>query len=132
MWKKLSERKRKILRRVYGALSLSSTLFVFQACYGMPHDYGQDLYIAGVVKSTTTNLPISGIKVSIANQPQYEVTDSTGSFKMYTSTGNEESVYCRVIFQDIDSIQHGEFLTKDTIVKLSDESIFLNVSLDDK
>jgi len=125
---KLTDKKRKILRKIYGTLSLSSALFVFQACYGTPHDLGYDVYIQGLVKSNTTNKPITGIKVSIENHPQYEVTDSTGKFKIYTS---QDSEY-KLKFEDIDSTKNGAFLPKDTIVKIIDESTFLNVSLDAK
>jgi len=128
MMKKLTDKKRRILRKVYGALSLSSALFVFQACYGTPHDMGMDVYIQGFVKSKTTNQPITGIKVSIVNHPQYEVTDNEGKFKIYTS---RDSVY-KVKFEDVDSTRNGAFLPKDTVVKIVDESTFLNVSLDVK
>jgi len=128
MIQKLTDKNRRILRKVYGALSLSSALFVFQACYGTPPDMGMDVYIQGFVKSKTTNQPITGIKVSIENYPQYEVTDSEGKFKIYTS---RDSVY-KIKFEDVDFSQNGAFLPKDTIVKIIDESTFLNVSLDVK
>ncbi len=125
---KLTDRKRKILRKIYGALSLSSSLFVFQACYGTPHDMGMDVYIQGFVKSKTTNIPITGIKVSIENHPQYEMTDSIGGFKIYTSRDTEY----KLKFEDVDSTKNGMFLPKDTIVKIINESTFLNVRLDAK
>jgi putative lipoprotein (rSAM/lipoprotein system) len=128
MMKKLTDKKRRILRTVYGALSLSSALFVFQACYGTPQDMGIDVYIQGSVKSTATNQPISGIRVSIENHSQYEITDNEGKFGIYTT---QDSVY-KVKFEDTDSSKNGSFLPKDTIVKIIDESTFLNVSLDAK
>lgn len=128
MIKKLTDKKRMILRKVYGTLSLSSALFVFQACYGTPPDMGMDVSIQGFVKSKATNQPIPGIKVSIENQPQYEVTDSEGKFKIFTL---RESVY-KVKFEDVDSSINGAFLPKDTVLKIVDESTFLNVSLDVK
>jgi hypothetical protein len=124
----LTNKKRRILRRIYGALSLTSALFVFQACYGTPRDMGMDVYIQGLVKSKTTNQPISGIKVSILNQPQYELTDPAGTFKIYTS---REDVYT-VKFEDIGSNQSVKFLPKDTVIKIVNESTILNVSLDAK
>lgn len=128
MIKEFTDKRRKILRKVYGALSLSSALFVFQACYGTPQDMGMDVSIQGLVKSKTTNQPISGIKVTIGNLPQYEITDNEGKFKIYAS---RDSVY-KVRFEDIDSTKNGAFLPKDTVVKIIDESTFLNVSLDVK
>lgn len=126
--KKLTDKKRKILRKVYGALSLTSALFVFQACYGTPQDLEMDVYIQGFVKSKATNLPITGIKVSIENHPQCELTDREGKFKIYLS---RDSVY-KIKFEDIDSTINVRFLPKDTILKSLDESTFLNVSLDVK
>jgi hypothetical protein len=61
------DRKRKVLRAIYGTLSFSTALFVFQACYGTDKDFGADYYLKGIVKSKTTNLPIPGIKVSVEN-----------------------------------------------------------------
>ena len=124
----ITDKKRKILRRIFGALSLSSALFVFQACYGTLKDFGADVFIQGFVKSKTTNSPIPGIKVSIANQPQYEITDNTGKFKIYTSLGNEYNLK----FEDIDDVKNGAFLPKDTILTTVNESTLLNVYLNDK
>lgn len=126
MMKNLADKKRKILRKVYGALSLSSALFVFQACYGTPQDLGMDVSIQGSVKSKATNEPIAGVKVSIGNLPQYETTDNEGKFVIYTS---RDSIY-NVKFEDIDSTKNGTFSTKDTIVKIIDDSTSLNISLD--
>lgn len=124
----LTDKKRRILRRIYGTLSLTSALFVFQACYGTPKDMGSDVSIQGLVKSRTTNQPIPGIKVSILNHPQYELTDNTGMFKIYAS--KEEAF--TVKFEDIGSNQSVKYLSKDTIIKVVNESTFLNVSLDAK
>jgi hypothetical protein len=125
---KITDKKRKILRRIFGALSLSSALFIFQACYGTPGYFGADLSIQGFVKSKTTHLPIPGIKVSITNQPQYEITDNTGKFKIYTT--RESEYYIK--FEDIDDIKNGAFLPKDTVLNIVNESTLLNVYLNDK
>jgi len=126
--KKISDKRRKFLRVIFGTLSFSSALFVFQACYGPPEDFGMDVLIQGSVKSTVTNLPVPGIKVSIENQPQYEITDSEGKFRIYAS---EDSEY-KILFEDIDADKNGSFLPGDTVVRIVDENTFLNVSLDVK
>jgi hypothetical protein len=54
--------KRDWKRKIIGGLCLTSIAFVFQACYGTPQDFGEDLLIEGQVKSKTTGLPIKGIK----------------------------------------------------------------------
>jgi hypothetical protein len=125
---KHTDRKRKIYRRIFGVLSLSSAMFVFEACYGTPKDFGMDVNIQGYVKSRSTGLPISGIKVSIENQPQYEMTDNSGKFYIYASLA---SVY-KVRFEDVDSATNGSFLPKDTLVTIVDKSLIFNVYLDAK
>lgn len=126
MLTKLTDKKRKILRKVYGALSLTSALFVFQACYGSPRDMGMDVSIKGTVKSKTTGSPIAGIKVSLKNHPQYDFTQSKGEFTIYAS---RDSVY-NLKFEDVDSTQNGVFQTKDTIIKITDSSVPIDISLD--
>jgi len=46
-------------KKILGGLSLTSALFIFQACYGTLHDMGLDIFIEGQVKSEKTNLKIS-------------------------------------------------------------------------
>jgi putative lipoprotein (rSAM/lipoprotein system) len=128
MKSKFSYRRRKIMRTIFGTLSFSSSLFVFQACYGVPQDYGLEVSIQGLVKSKETNLPIQGIKVSVENRPQYEFTDNQGKFKIYTS---RDASY-NVKFEDVDSNENGSFVSKDTIIEINDYDAYLNVSLDDK
>lgn len=128
MKKSISDKKRKILRTIFGALSLSTVAFVFQACYGTPEDFGMDVCITGCVKSKDTNLPIKGIRVSIENQPQYEVTNEEGMFTIYSA---KDSVY-KLAFEDVDLEQNGSFIPKETVLKLSDNSTYLEVKLDVK
>jgi hypothetical protein len=125
---KLTDRKRKIYRRIFGVLSLSSAMFVFEACYGTPKDFGMDVNIQGFVKARKTGLPIPGIRVTIENQPQYELTDNSGKFYIYASPA---SVY-KVRFEDVDSATNGSYLPKDTLVTMVDKSLIFNVYLDAK
>ena len=67
--------KKNWIRGLIGGLSFTSALFVFQACYGTPQDYGSDLLLEGQVKSKKTGLPIEGIKVAVSQTSQYEVTN---------------------------------------------------------
>jgi hypothetical protein len=125
---KLTNRKRKIYRKIFGALSLSSAMFVFEACYGTPQDLGMDVNIQGYVKARGTGLPIPGIKVSIENQPQYELTDNLGKFYIYVSPASSY----KVKFEDVDSALNGSYLPKDSVVTIVDKSLFFNVFLDAK
>jgi hypothetical protein len=128
MRRKLTDKRRKILRKIYGALSFTTALFVFQACYGSPSDFGYDAYIQGIVKSTTTNQPIRGIKVIASNGAQFEFTDSKGEYKMFVPLYSQYYIS----FLDTDSGINGSFMQKDTIFLFPDQSVRLNVYLDDK
>ena len=119
---------KKIKRKILGFLSLTSALFIFQACYGTPQDFGLDVYIEGIVRSEKTNKPIHGIKVSLANQPQYDYTSEQGKFKFYIERNNEY----KIKFEDIDSLENRLFCSKDTILNNIDEAIFLEMTLIEK
>ena len=124
--KTTNQRKQKIIRKLLGTLSFTSALFVFQACYGMPHDTGIDIEIRGTVKSAKTNLPIEGIKVYVSNHEQYVFSDGSGNFVLYT----EKADSYLVKFEDIDADNNGTFAAKDTTIKNAYNSI--KVALDAK
>ncbi len=76
--------KRNWFNAIIKGISLTSAMFVFQACYGTPQDFGRDLCISGKVVSKSTGLPIEGIKVSVEDGVQYQKTDKQGGFMLYT------------------------------------------------
>ena len=120
--------KRNWIRKIIGGLSFTSALFVFQACYGTPQDFGFDLLIEGQVKSQTSGLPIKGIKVSIADNIQYEITNENGQFSFYTEMLDGLTLQ----FQDIDSIQNGLYFNKDTVLTEISEKVYLDIMLEEK
>lgn len=127
--------KRDWKRKIIGGLCLTSVAFVFQACYGTPQDFGDDLLIEGQVKSKTSGLPIKGIKVSIADKIQYTNTDENGKFSFYI----ERLQYAKIQFTDIDSTQNTLFSNKDTLVTINDSvlmskqpKVYLNIELENK
>lgn len=122
--------KYNIKKTIIGALSFSTALFVFQACYGTDRDFGLDILIEGKVVSKSSGKPIKGIKVAIDNSVQYQVTDENGNFSIYT----EKTDSLKVLFEDIDSTQNGHYLTKDTIIRNFDdlEKLFLDIKLSEK
>jgi len=120
--------KRNWIRKIVGGLSLTSAMFVFQACYGTPQDFGLDLLVEGQVKSKTSGLPIKGIKVSVANNMQYEITNEDGKFSFYT----EMIEGLTLQFQDIDPTQNGLYLDKDTVLNEISEKVYLDILLEEK
>jgi putative lipoprotein (rSAM/lipoprotein system) len=117
--------KRNWRRKLLGGLSLTTALFIFQACYGTPQDIGLDLFIEGQVKSKATGTPIKGIKVSVADKVQYEYTDADGKFSFYT----ESAISYKIKFEDIDSNLNGSFFDKDTVLVNSGKNVYLNIVL---
>lgn len=119
---------KKIIRKFIGALSFTSVMFVFQACYGTPQDFGLDVCLKGTVKSAKTGLPIKGIKVSVDEEYQYTETDDSGFYSFYVPCSDTLAVS----FQDVDSLDNGSYLPKDTIVTVNKEEMVLNISLIEK
>lgn len=117
-------------RKIYGGLCLTSIAFVFQACYGTPQDFGNDLLLTGQVNSKKTGLPIKGIKVSVVDGTQYVPTDDAGKFSFYI--GKTGSI--RLKFEDTDADLNGSFQSKDTLVTTNKdvEEINLTIQLEEK
>jgi putative lipoprotein (rSAM/lipoprotein system) len=120
--------KQKWRRKLLGGLSLTSALFIFQACYGTPHDFGLDVFIEGQVKSEKTSKPIKGIKVSVSDKMQFEYTNVEGKFSFYTEIADSY----KIVFEDIDLNQNGIFSGKDTLITNIDKTIHLDIALEEK
>ena len=120
--------KRSWRKKILGGLSLTTALFIFQACYGTPQDMGLDIFFEGQVKSEKTNKPLKGIKVSVEDKLQYQYTDESGKFSFYTETATSY----KIKFEDIDSDQNGIFVEKDTLLTKIDKTIYLNIELEEK
>lgn len=130
---KLNLKKFKIMkqnwrRKLLGGLSLTSALFIFQACYGTPQDMGLDVFIEGQVNSKKTGLPVKGIKVSVTDKMQFEYTNAEGKFSLYTETANSY----KLKFEDIDSNLNGLFDGKDTLLTKIDKTVYLRIALVEK
>ena len=115
-------------RKLLGGLSLTSALFIFQACYGTPQDMGLDVFIEGQVKSKKTSLPVKGIKVSVTDKMQFEYTNADGKFSLYTETADNY----KLKFEDIDSNLNGLFDVKDTLLTKIDKTVYLRIALVEK
>jgi len=115
-------------RKLLGGLSLTSALFIFQACYGTPQDMGLDIIIEGKVISKQTNMPVKGIRVSVEDKLQYQFTDIDGKFSFYTETAKSY----KIKFEDIDTSENGNFFGKDTVLTSIDKRVYLNIALQEK
>jgi putative lipoprotein (rSAM/lipoprotein system) len=120
--------KRNWRRKLIGGLSLTSALFIFQACYGTPQDMGFDILIEGKVRSRTTGIPVKGIKVSMEDRIQYELTNDEGNFSFYTEAAGSY----KIKFEDIDLLQNGNFENRDTTLTNIDRRVYLDIGLTEK
>jgi hypothetical protein len=120
--------KRNWFRNILRGLSLTSALFVFQACYGTDQDFRTDVLIDGQVKSSATGEPIRGIRVSVPDKNQYENTDIEGKFSFYTEIA--DSYFIK--FEDTDSILNGTYISKDTLLTEIYNGVFLDILLEPK
>lgn len=119
--------KRNWIRALLRGFSLTSAMFIFQACYGTPQDFGLDLYIEGQVRAKTSGLPIKGIRVSVTNDAQYGFTDNEGKFSLYAA--REDRLL--ISFEDIDLAENGKFLKRDTVLTNIPDRVTLNILLEE-
>jgi hypothetical protein len=120
--------KKHLIRNLIKGLSFTSAVFVFQACYGTPQDFGMDLLVEGEVTSRNTGDGIPQIKVSMNNGEYYEYTDEDGRFMFYA----EPTDSLKFTFEDFDSSNNTKYLTKDTLVINEGERVYLDIVLDEE
>ena len=139
--KKIELKYRKLLRAIFGGISLTTIAFIFQACYGPVEDDFIDLKLSGTVKSRTTNIPIEGIKITVNDVLNYGITDKDGKFEFYTSVLDREYYSdmhytpdsVRVHFLDIDGIENGIFSEKTIIIDPAHKNeVKINIELEEK
>lgn len=119
--------KRNKIRILIGGLSFTTALFVFQACYGMPQDMQDDLFIQGKIVSSTTSLPLNGIKVVSDLYEHYGITDNQGEFGFYTPWTDS----LKLTIEDTDPASDGSYISKDTVLINPGKEVFLNINLEE-
>jgi len=148
--RKVELKYRKLLRTLFGCISLTAVAFVFQACYGSWHDDFYDVKLTGTVKSKTTNAPIKGIKISV-NDERFNncgFTDENGKFEFYATVPNSRDYYhfidstqiirytpdsVYVHFIDYDGIENGLFENKTIIIDPAHKNeVKISVELEEK
>ena len=122
---KLSEKSRRVLRRIYQGLGAATISILFQACYGVPMD--DNVTISGVVNSKT-NAPIPGIKVSVTHLTPSRYTNEDGIFNIFAPRLDSYEL----LFEDIDGPKNGSYKTFKKTYKLSDTETTLQIQLDEE
>ena len=120
MFKYLKEKKRKLLRFLFGSFSFTALMFTFQACYGMP-ERSVEADIQGRVTDMETGEPVEGLQVTSDIVGLTDTTDQNGQFvdplgKRYLYAWNEY----RFTVTDIDSTENGQYETLDTVLPVMD------------
>ncbi|MCL2328550.1 MAG: carboxypeptidase-like regulatory domain-containing protein [Bacteroidetes bacterium] len=151
--KKIELKLRKSLRFLFGCFSFTAIAFIFQACYGPGPDCSYSIKLTGRVTSKSTNAPIQGIKVRVAQDRAYGITDENGNFDFYASIA--ECRYYRygddcefedtaklntltydealIYFRDIDGAANGHFADTAIIVKPARKNeLRINIELVEK
>jgi len=128
---KLSERSRRILRRIYQGLGAATISILFQACYGPVYGppMDEDIIIKGKVSSKTQD-PIPGIRVSVENlsSNRYSYTNENGIFFIDVPQRNSYELQ----FMDVDGYKNGFYQTLKKTISLSDTNMTLDIQLDDE
>lgn len=123
MFQKLKEKKQKALRWLFGSLTATSLMFVFQACYGMPNDEFL-ICIQGQVVSERTGQPIPNIEVKSLANTATVLTDEQGYFDIDIPFLEDLGLS----FRDIDQAENGRYATLDTVFKdYSGESVLIRM-----
>ena len=120
MFKYLKEKKRKLLRFLFGSFSLTALMFTFQACYGMP-ERSVEADIQGRVTDMETGEPVEGLQVTSDIVGLADTTDRNGQF---VDPMGKRSLYVweeyRFTVTDIDGAENGQYETLDTVLPVMD------------
>jgi hypothetical protein len=119
--------KRKWRKGIIGGLSFTSALFIFQACYGMPQDFYDDIQLSGQVKSKTTGQALAGIKVSLKEMGHDQLTDELGEFLFFS----HEIEKATLVFEDVDGEENGNYASMDTVITRPGERVVLDIELEE-
>jgi putative lipoprotein (rSAM/lipoprotein system) len=116
------------------SLAIGAILSIFWGCgivdppapaYGMPYAKYQ---VSGTVLSSDQNLPVKGLFISIRDTGSTltardsTMTDSLGKYSLQISDGPWNPTWDLKV-KDIDSIENGSFVTKDTIISIPSSAL---------
>ena len=125
---KLSERSRRVLRRIYQGLGATAISILFQACYGPVYGppMDEDIIIQGRV-SSKAQVPIPGIRVSVEDVVAASYTNNNGNFSIKVP---EQGSYI-LQFRDVDGPLNGSYKPLIKTINSSDAKTTLNVQLNE-
>ena len=113
---KIKDKKRQVIRFLFGSFSATALMFTFQACYGMPKNpvpTDEDVIVMGTITDMETDQPVMGLSVTIPELGIETSTDSTGTF-CANANGTERPDQVRLLINDTDSTENGLYEAMDT------------------
>jgi hypothetical protein len=133
--KKITDRGRKILSRLFRVISVSVASLILQACYGiMPPDERTSAYgmppstaINGRVSSKETKKPIPCIKVSVLGTEYWDYTNKNGDFNFWGMPIKDDYT---IKLEDVDGPLHGGQFKEKTLTIKGDEIDILYIDMD--
>ena len=122
----------KWLRGLMKASALTTVMFIMQACYGTPRDFGVvEIRISGYVTDKATGQPLNGIQLD-AYHSDYDAdhvldtTDENGYFELLQWGNSEMISKMSIIVTD----SNGNYLPFDTLVSLDADLTGLKIKLE--
>jgi len=134
MFKKITEKKQKVLRVLFGTFSATAMMFVFQACYGSPQNRDRDMAgdkdtIYGVV--TVNGEKLEGFTIECKGERTY--TDSKGEFYLPVKKAQQSDTYSLLVLNNDNIVGEASISAKDvksTLVEIQvDPSQLMDESL---
>ena len=119
---------KKWLRNIVKGASLTTALFIFQACYGTGPDMEIDMVVEGIVKAKSTGLPVKGIQVEIESNNMYDITDTNGHFTIYSSMSDG----LNLLLSEYDTNTYEQTSLMDTNITDLSDSVYVEIILKDK
>lgn len=120
---------RKLLRKILKGASLTTALFIFEACYGSYDGYMHSRTYNFTVVSKEDNTPVDGVyvcsrpyKSEFLDWGRYGTTDEAGSIKVDVEVMDEMAPEFR--FEDMNGI----YEPKDTVIIRRDGEIVVKLS----
>ena len=114
-----------MIKKIFGLFSLSAAIFIFEACYGHPGEFGfEEVQVRGYVKAKTTNEPIREIKVIVDYNEVELLTDENGYFSCWLMQSSSHHIQ----FLDVDGTANGSFENYEATI--NNEQLLPAVDLD--
>ncbi|MCR4826251.1 MAG: hypothetical protein K5882_04780 [Bacteroidales bacterium] len=118
----IKDKKRQLIRFLFGSFSVTALMFTFQACYGMPNNQvppNEDVIIMATITDMETGQPVEGLAVNFPDLELKTTTDSAGVFCVSVNRA-EHPYQVQLLVNDTDNTENGHYETLDTFFTYDD------------